>query len=129
MMGLFMLLKTPMPLDCLTEKTLRSLAGDRWFARGRSYKEENRVTNLSLAGDSLSARVVGTQPYRVRLTCNRSRLDYSCSCPVGEDGNFCKHCVAVGLSWLDQDALSDATGYESNLVWRRVLPGIGLRLN
>lgn len=25
-----------------------------------------------------------------------------CSCPYGEDGNFCKHCVAVGLVWLNQ---------------------------
>ncbi|HJX90251.1 MAG TPA: SWIM zinc finger family protein [Pyrinomonadaceae bacterium] len=90
-------------LDCLTESLLRSSAGDRWFARGRSYQQEGRVTALSAAADSVSARVVGTDTYRVRLSCEKSRINYSCTCPVGEDGNFCKHCVAVGLAWLDQE--------------------------
>ena len=90
-------------LDCLTERTFRSLAGDRWFARGRVYQQEGRVTSLTSSGDSLSARVVGTQTYRVRLSCKNSRISYACSCPVGDDGNFCKHCVAVGLEWLEQD--------------------------
>jgi uncharacterized Zn finger protein len=89
--------------DCLTESLLRSLAGDRWFARGRSYQQEGRVTDLTTTGDSLSARVVGTETYRVRLSCKQSRINYSCSCPVGEEGNFCKHCVAVGLAWLSEE--------------------------
>jgi uncharacterized Zn finger protein len=25
------------------------------------------------------------------------------TCPVGADGEFCKHCVAVGLAWLEGD--------------------------
>jgi uncharacterized Zn finger protein len=29
-------------------------------------------------------------------------LRYSCRCPVGADGLFCKHCVAVGLAWLEE---------------------------
>ena len=90
-------------LDCLTEHNLRSLAGDRWFARGRAYQQEGRVKDLTSSGDSLSARVVGTETYRVRLSCKNSRINYACSCPVGDDGNFCKHCVAVGLAWLNQD--------------------------
>jgi uncharacterized Zn finger protein len=28
-------------------------------------------------------------------------IDYSCSCPMGDDGEFCKHCVAVALAWID----------------------------
>lgn len=31
-------------------------------------------------------------------------LDYSCDCPVGSDGAFCKHCVAAALAWLNRDA-------------------------
>lgn len=27
---------------------------------------------------------------------------WSCTCPVGDDGECCKHCVAVGLVWLEQ---------------------------
>ncbi|WP_146108833.1 SWIM zinc finger family protein [Chromatium okenii] len=25
---------------------------------------------------------------------------FDCTCPHADDGNFCKHCVAVGLTWL-----------------------------
>ena len=49
----------------------------------------------------ITARVQGTQPYRVKLWLAKKDLDYSCNCPVGADGEFCKHCVAVGLAWLD----------------------------
>lgn len=27
-------------------------------------------------------------------------LTADCSCPYGQEGNFCKHCVAVGLAVL-----------------------------
>ena len=29
-------------------------------------------------------------------------LEYECDCPVGDDGTFCKHAVAVALSWLEK---------------------------
>jgi len=91
-------------LDCITERTLRTLAGERWFARGEAYHKEARLTDLEIHHDSISARVRGTDTYRVRLSCRNNRLTYNCTCPVGEDGNFCKHCVAVGLAWLSQPA-------------------------
>jgi uncharacterized Zn finger protein len=49
----------------------------------------------------ITARVAGTDTYRVELTVRRRTLEYSCTCPVGCDGAFCKHGVAVGLAWLD----------------------------
>src|SRR5215510_14062853 len=88
--------------DCITRGTLQTLAGERWFKRGQTYKEQGQVHGLTLQRDTISASVVGSETYRVRLTCRNSRLTYTCSCPLGEDGNFCKLCVAVGLEWLDQ---------------------------
>src|SRR5207247_1715606 len=45
------------------------------------------------------ATVIGAAPYRVGLRRDRSgALTGSCTCPVGEEGAFCKHCVAVGLA-------------------------------
>ncbi len=44
----------------------------------------------------------GTRPYRVKLWVEGGDLEYSCTCPVGTDGAFCKHCVSAGLSWLEQ---------------------------
>ncbi|MDP2864910.1 MAG: hypothetical protein Q8O90_01550, partial [Elusimicrobiota bacterium] len=28
------------------------------------------------------------------------QISYSCDCPVGGDGEFCKHLVAASLAWL-----------------------------
>ena len=90
--------------NCLTVRTIRSLAGDRWFARGEAYLEQGRVNDLNAEGRRLVANVIGTQTYRVRLSCRNSRIEFSCTCPVGEDGNFCKHCVAVALAWVEGES-------------------------
>jgi uncharacterized Zn finger protein len=46
--------------------------------------------------DRVTALVRGSTPYEVEL--NRGpELSWSCSCPVGEERAFCKHCVAVAL--------------------------------
>jgi uncharacterized Zn finger protein len=91
-------------LDCVNIDRVRSLAGDRWFARGQAYVQQGRVTNLRVSRHNISASVSGTETYRVKISCNNSRISYDCSCPVGADGNFCKHCVAVSLAWLENDA-------------------------
>jgi uncharacterized Zn finger protein len=46
--------------------------------------------------------VRGTQRYSVELGIGDDReLTYECDCPVSEVGIFCKHAVAVALSWLE----------------------------
>jgi uncharacterized Zn finger protein len=37
-------------------------------------------------------------------------LVFSCDCPLGLDGEFCKHCVAAGLAWLEGDFSGHAPG-------------------
>ena len=86
----------------LTHLTLRKIAGPAYFERGEGYFADGRVGNLLEDGDSLTAKVRGTHDYRVKLWVEDGRLDASCTCPLGEEGAFCKHCVAVGLTWLDQ---------------------------
>lgn len=78
---------------------IRRLAGERFFARGEAYFAEGAVRTLRRQGHGVEARVVGTRTYRVRLWWADGELEYDCSCPVGRDGAFCKHCVAVGLVW------------------------------
>jgi uncharacterized Zn finger protein len=57
------------------------------------------VKRLTVAEDSATATVIGAAPYRVRLRSDRAgALTWSCTCPVGEEGAFCKHCVAVALA-------------------------------
>lgn len=85
----------------LDRSNLRRMAGAASFERGEDYFANDQVKRLSEEDGVLAARVQGTYPYRVKLWLDGKDLDYSCTCPVGADGEFCKHCVAVGLAWLE----------------------------
>src|SRR5215210_6604209 len=79
--------------EILTYDVLLVLAGERYFERGENYYYDGRV-------HALVEHVLGTYEYRVRFRAEDDELVYSCDCPLGVDGEFCKHCVAVGLAWL-----------------------------
>ncbi|VWB73702.1 zinc finger SWIM domain-containing protein [Burkholderia pseudomultivorans] len=88
--------------DVLTLAAIRELADPRSFARGEAYYHDGVVSRLTERDGSVSARVRGTYRYDVELAVgDDGALDYACNCPVGEDGAFCKHAVAVALSWLE----------------------------
>ncbi len=84
----------------LDRSALRHLAGARSFALGEDYAAGGQVRALAERGGAVTATVRGTREYRVKLWEEDGDLEYSCTCPVGTDGSFCKHCVAVGLVWL-----------------------------
>ncbi len=77
------------------------MAGSRSFERGEDYFGNRQVGAIAEHKGTITANVQGTRPYRVKLWIDKGELEYSCTCPVGEDGEFCKHCVAVGLTWLE----------------------------
>ena len=100
--------------ELITPKNLRALAGGRSFMRGEEYFDEGTVGPVSEKNCGISAKVHGTRTYDVRLKVIRgkdalAKLDYTCTCPVGQDGDFCKHCVALGLAWLEKtDEIEEA---------------------
>lgn len=51
-------------------------------------------------GGAVGAEVRGSASYSVKLWAEGPDLAYACTCPRGDDGEFCKHCVAVGLAVL-----------------------------
>lgn len=85
----------------LTPGVLLELAGARYFERGEDYHERGLVRALIAHEGTVAAKVVGTHEYRVRLWADGDELRNSCDCPLGVAGEFCKHCVAVGLAWLE----------------------------
>lgn len=89
--------------DLVNRSTLRERAGERSFERGCEYFSEGCVRRLAEHDGTITAKVVGTRDYRVKLWAENGQLEYSCTCPVGADGGFCKHCVAVGLAWLSPE--------------------------
>lgn len=85
----------------LDRRALRRMAGSRSFERGEDYFVDRQVGAIAEHMGTITAKVQGTRPYQVKLWIDKEELEYSCTCPVGADGEFCKHCVAVGLTWLE----------------------------
>jgi uncharacterized Zn finger protein len=84
-----------------TEADLRRLAPPRSFERGLSYV--GSVSSIDVARDGATATVYGSDEYQVCLTWAGGVPDGACTCPHGEEGFFCKHCVALGLTLLQMD--------------------------
>jgi uncharacterized Zn finger protein len=86
-----------------TEVDLKVAAGPRSYDRGLDYFSQ--VKDLDFDGPEITATVYGSGAYEVCLTVDTGRsgnieLVGDCSCPFGQEGNFCKHCVATGLAAL-----------------------------
>ncbi|HLE57253.1 MAG TPA: SWIM zinc finger family protein, partial [Rhodothermia bacterium] len=84
------------------------MAGAVSFRRGEAYCAGGKVRALAERDGTLTAKVLGTREYRVELWVEDGDLECSCTCPIGTDGAFCKHCVAAGLAWLEQHTESPA---------------------
>lgn len=94
----------------LTAGEVAQLAGPRSYARGVGYHDDGRVELESQTDGRVEALVRGTMPYRVALWVKGRTVDWSCSCPMGEDGEFCKHCVAVALALQQGDDRKEPRG-------------------
>jgi hypothetical protein len=86
-----------------TDADVRAAAGQQSFERGVSYL--SAVTSLEIFGSQVIASVRGSDDYLVVLTlgdeaAGGARPRAECGCPYGQEGFFCKHCVAVALTLL-----------------------------
>jgi uncharacterized Zn finger protein len=77
------------------------------FSRGKTYFRGKRIFNAVRRGNLLRARCRGSSggPYHVEATlaaanqkATRNPVSYACNCPRG---GFCKHVVALLLTWID----------------------------
>src|SRR5215213_2034069 len=78
------------------------------FSRGKTYFRGKRIFNAVRRGNLLRARCRGSSggPYLVEATLapadkpkSRNPVKYLCTCPRG---GFCKHVVALLLTWIDK---------------------------
>ncbi|WP_459248509.1 SWIM zinc finger family protein [Streptomyces youssoufiensis] len=84
------------------EDDLRALSGARSFERGLEYLDA--VSGLEVGDGSVAAEVRGIDVYEVELAFGPDQgVSGWCDCPYGQEGNFCKHCVAVGLTVLRRE--------------------------
>ena len=83
----------------MLDKAVAGLESTPSYERGLAYVEEGRVGPLRASAGRVGATVQGSEDYLVELRAKGGKLRFSCSCPVGREGAFCKHCVAVALAW------------------------------
>jgi uncharacterized Zn finger protein len=88
--------------QALTDAVIRRVAGPESYQRGLDYFSHGHVESLEEDDAGVRATVRGNRDYTVMLTADDGVLDYSCNCPVGGDGTFCKHCVAAALALLNR---------------------------
>jgi uncharacterized Zn finger protein len=93
----------------LSEAVVQRLASRRSLERGMIYLDEGRVGPLRVGARRVNATVQGSESYAVELRADEGGPRFACSCPVGIEGEFCKHCVAVALSWLEDRGPSGPT--------------------
>jgi uncharacterized Zn finger protein len=79
----------------LTTNRVRRWADSRSYGRGEDYFHGEHVSDLNAVKGRITATVYGTYPYRVMLWDEGDNVGYDCDCPMGQGGDFCKHCVAT----------------------------------
>lgn len=88
--------------------------GGRAFVRARrGVFAGGQVRGLVEDAGTAIAKVRGSRDYRVKLWVEKGEIAFSCTCPVGAEGVFCKHGVAVGLAWLEQPVLGARVSHSS----------------
>jgi uncharacterized Zn finger protein len=97
-----------------TAEDLRRLAGPKSFERGREYRES--VMEVWRVRGGVAATVAGTHDYTVRLSHDGTELLGACTCPIGDDGRFCKHCVGLGLALLHGQSAAAAEDFDDRLL-------------
>ena len=118
----------PVPGDLgevFNRRRVRSLAGPRSFERGEDYARSGTVTKLRVTATSAEATVRGSAPYKVRLGVEDGEPAFSCTCPVGAEGTFCKHAVALVLVATEPRAAQQQHDVESHVDVRAYLEGLG----
>lgn len=89
--------------DLLSEDSVRSMTDSGSWSRGQHYARDGMISELEEFDNRLTAVAHGQWEYEVELwVTDRNEIDHECSCPMGNEGVFCKHCVATALVWLQQ---------------------------
>jgi uncharacterized Zn finger protein len=83
--------------NAFARREVAAMADRRSFERGLAYATNGRVGKQTVTASSVAATVRGSASYQVRLWLEGTAPAYDCSCPVGQEGRFCKHTVAVAL--------------------------------
>lgn len=96
--------------DVLDERWLRRVAGWRTYERGVAYAEDGRVGPRREIAGGVTAVVDGTRRYAATLGVEGGSLTWTCDCPIGAEGEVCKHVVALAVAHRSDPAPAPAAG-------------------
>jgi hypothetical protein len=83
----------------ITETQLAQAVDEKTFHRAQPYVRE--FTHRLLTGGTITGRVAGPHGvYTVSLAIEGTNLKPSCNCRT--DGEFCRHAIALGLTYLEE---------------------------
>lgn len=80
-----------------SQDEIRSLCTQQSFERGVNYYNQERIQELAINDDELTATVRGTHDYEVSVTVADDGTRAYCTCPYDYTG-ACKHIIAVLLA-------------------------------
>lgn len=93
--------------NILHRQTIAVIVGSKTFERGERCFAAKRVQRVEASRGELRGTVwpseAGRAPYLVRIWMRAEGLAYECTCPIGEQSQFCKHTVAIALAHLEQE--------------------------
>jgi uncharacterized Zn finger protein len=93
--------------NILHRDTIATIVGAKTFERGEQVLAEQRVLHVEGTPGQLRGVVkpaeAGRAVYRARIWLREEGVAYECTCPIGTDGRFCKHNVAIALAHLDAE--------------------------
>ncbi len=110
----------------LNEGSIKTLAGTAVFERGYVYLNEGRVSLASQNKNTTVMRVEGNHQYLVKLKHTSRQFEASCDCPAAQGFDFCKHCVAASLFYLQliagKETLKKSSGKDLLHAYLKSLP-------
>jgi len=91
----------PSVADLVEEERLQRLADPDALERGTDLAAEDRVQLETFGPLGVTARVEDADgAHRVELRSTGDQLTWSCTCPDGQAGAFCRHAVAAArVTW------------------------------
>ena len=97
----------PIAKPSFTPAILRQATIAKYYRRGEEYFELELVKSPQEKAGKIYATVHGGRPYKTTLWLADGVAYGQCTCPLGRDGEFCKHLVATGLAWIEAQASGD----------------------
>jgi uncharacterized Zn finger protein len=90
----------PSVADLVEPPNLPQLANTGVLEAGLALAEQGSVTLVKFGPVEVHATVQDNADRHVELASTADGLSWSCDCPEGKQGEFCKHCVAAAkIAW------------------------------